>query len=146
MDGFHASLSCNSQRSQIIALFKICFNKIFVFIITYYKIFLTQSINNKDIFLREMTILTPGPDTQGCSRTGVALCSFHIVLLYNVIFKRYHWTKWIGCSNKKKQCSHCLILTTLNTQCNPLILTNTKYVYNFKYHEIFNYSISLELD
>lgn len=39
MDGFHAPVSCNGHRSQIIALFKICFNKIFVFIISYYKIF-----------------------------------------------------------------------------------------------------------
>lgn len=89
-----------------------------------------------------MTILTSGPDTQGCSRTGVALCSFHIVLLYNVIFKSNELVVPI----KKSNVLHCLILTTLNTQCNPLILTNTKYVYNFKYHEIFYYSISLELD
>lgn len=50
---------------------------------------MTQSINNKDIFLREMTILTSGPDTQGCSRTGVALFSIHIFLLYKVILKIY---------------------------------------------------------
>lgn len=88
-----------------------------------------------------MTILTSGPDTQGCSRTGVALYSIHIFLLYKVILKIYQLVVLF-----KKECSllsyfdfmtisvridiiyhdDFMALIRKKTQCYPLILTKVK--------------------